>query len=77
VGFALGDQAAIAARPRESALDDPAATQQLETTLVIGAFDDFQLDRQPDELARELGSGIAAILDQTGGAVAIADIARN
>jgi len=54
-GFVVPHQAAIAAQPRECALDHPAATQDLEAALLVGAFDDFQLDRQPNELVRELG----------------------
>src|SRR5215472_1323614 len=75
----------------ECALDHPAAAQDLEAALLVGAFDDFQLEGQPDELARELGSGIATVskdlfqariflerpLDQTSGTVAILDISRN
>ena len=81
----MGHQAAIAAQPGECALDHPAAAQDLEAALLVGAFDDFQLEGQPDELARELGSGIATVskdlfqariflerpLDQTSGTVAI------
>ena len=37
------------------------STQDLEAGLLVGAFDDFQLDRQPDELLRELGAGIATV----------------
>ena len=87
----MGHQAAIAAQPGECALDHPAAAQDLEAALLVGAFDDFQLEGQPDELARELGSGIATVskdlfqariflerpLDQTSGTVAILDISRN
>jgi hypothetical protein len=87
----VGHQTAIAAQPRECALDDPAATQDLEAAIPVGAFDDFQLDRQPDESIRKLRPGIAAVgedlfqariflqrpLDQTGGAVAILDIGRD
>ena len=87
----MGHQAAIAAQPRERAFDHPAATQDLEAALLVGAFDNFQLDRQPDELARELGGGIATVskdffqtriflqrpLNQTGSRVPILDISRN
>ena len=47
-GFVVGHQTAIASQPRECALDYPAATQDLEAAILVGAFDDFQLDRQPD-----------------------------
>ena len=87
----MGHQAAIAAQPGECALDNPAATQDLEAALLVGTFDDFQLEGQPDKLAREFGSGIATVskdlfqariflerpLDQTSGTVAILDISRN
>ena len=86
----MGHEAAIAAQPGECALDHPAAAQDLEATLLVGAFDDVQLEGQPDELARELGSGIATVskdlfqariflerpLDQSSGTVAILDISR-
>jgi len=84
----VGHQAAVAMQPRECALDHPAATQDLETAILVGAFDDFQRDRQADKRAGELRSGIATVskdllqariflqrlLDQTRGTVAILDI---
>jgi hypothetical protein len=87
----VGHQAAIAAQPSERAFDHPAATQDLEAALLVGAFDNFQLHRQPNELARELGAGIATVskdlfqariflqrpLNQTGSTVPILDIPRN
>ena len=87
----MGHQTAIASQPRECALDYPAATQDLEPAILVGAFDDFQLDWQPDKGAREFWPGIAAIsenlfqprifsqssLDQTSGTVAILNIRRN
>jgi hypothetical protein len=87
----VSHQAAITAQPRECALDHPAATQAFEATLLVGAFNDFQLDRQPDKRAREFWPGIAAVsedpfqarifpqgpLDQTAGTVAILDICRD
>jgi len=59
--FVMGHQTTIAAQPRESALDHPAATQDLKAAVLVGAFDDFQLDRQPAKSARELWPGLAAI----------------
>jgi hypothetical protein len=90
-GFVVGHQAAIAAQPRERAFDHPAATQDLEAALLVGAFDNLQLDRQADELARELGASIATVskdlsqariflqrpFNQTGRTVPILDIPRN
>jgi len=87
----VGHEAAIAAQPGECALDHPAAAQDLEAALFVGAFDDFQLEGQPDELAREFGPSIATVskdlfqariflerpFDQTSGRVAILDISRN
>ena len=87
----MSHQTAITAQPRECALDHPAATQYLKAAILVGAFNDFQLDRQPDKRARELWPGIAAVsedlfqarifpqgpLDQTGGTVAILDICRD
>ena len=87
----MGHQAAIAAQPGECALDHPTAAQDFEAAILVGALDDFQLEGQPDKLAREFGSGIATVskdlfqariflerpLDQTSGTVAILDISRN
>ena len=87
----MSHQAAFTAQPRECALDHPAARQDFEATLLVGAFNDFQLDRQPDKRAREFWPGIAAVsedpfqarifsqgpVDQTGGTVAILDICRD
>jgi hypothetical protein len=84
-------QAAIAAQPRECALDHPTATQEFEATIFVGSFDDFQLDRQPDKRARELRPSIATVseelfqsgiflqrpLDQARSTVAILNISRN
>jgi hypothetical protein len=71
-----------------ASLDHPAATQDFEAAILVAAFNDFQLDRQPDKRAREFWPGIAAVsesgadisegpLDQTGGTVAILDICRD
>jgi hypothetical protein len=47
-GFVVGHQTAIASQPIECALDYPAPTQDFEPAILVGVFDDFQLDRQPD-----------------------------
>ena len=57
----MGDQAAIAAQPRECALDHPAATQNFEAAMPVSAFHDFQLDRKPEKRAREFWPGIPAV----------------
>ena len=63
----------------------------MKASLLVGAFNDFQPDRQTDKRAREFWPGIAAVsedpfqarifsqgpLDQTGGTVAILDIRRD
>src|SRR5262249_24235771 len=70
------------------ALNHPAAAHDLGAGILIGAFNDFQLEGQTVELARELGPGVATVskdlfqariflqrpLDQTSGAIAILDI---
>ena len=87
----MGHQTAIAAQPRECALDHPAATQDFEAAIFVGSFDDFQLDRQPDKRTRELRPRIATVgeelfqprifpqrpLDQASSTVAILNISRN
>src|SRR5262249_20346163 len=49
VGYDAGKKSA-----KRDALSTP-ATQQLEATLLVGAFDDFQIGGQPDELLARLG----------------------
>jgi len=65
-GFAMGDQAAIATQPRDSA-GNSLKPPSLSVRMTISSSTD-----QPDEQARELGH--SRHLDLTGGAVAILDI---
>jgi len=78
-------QAAVTAQPGECSLNHPASPNDLEAAVLVGAFDDLQLDRLPSQLTCQLRPSIAAIgeqlaqawvlaqrlLDQVGGAIAV------
>lgn len=60
-GIALGHEAAIAAQARQRALDHPAPADHFVAAVLVGAFDDLDLDRLAFERIAQLRSGVAAI----------------
>lgn len=90
-GFIVSHEAAIAAEPRECALDHPPSPDKLKAALLVGALDDLQIDRLAGQRCLELRPGITAIgedlgdewkesaclADQIRGAVAILNTGRN
>ena len=54
-GFVVGHEAAISTYPGEGALDHPSPPRDLELACLVGAFDDFDLDRLIGERGFKLG----------------------
>ena len=89
--FVVGHQTSIPPEPGQRPFDHPSPAHDLETTVVVGAFDDFQLDRLARERCFELCSRVAAVgkdfsdpweqmarlADQIGSAVAVLDVGRD
>src|SRR6478672_8132325 len=87
-GFVVSHQTSIASEPGQRPFDYPSPAYDLEAALVVGALDDFQLDRLARERCFKLRPSIAAVgedfgdpweqmarlADQTGSAVAVLDI---
>lgn len=53
-GFIVSHEPAIAAEPRECALDHPPSPDNLEAGLLVGALDDLQIDRLAGQSCLEL-----------------------
>ena len=90
-GFIVSHQTSIASEPGQRPFDHPPPAYDLEAALVVGALDDFQLDRLARERCFKLRSSIAAVgedfgdpweqmarlADQMSSAVAVLDIGRD
>jgi len=87
----VGHEPPIAAQPREGALNDPAAADDLEAAVLVGPLDNLQYNGEPGDGTRELRPGITAVgeycsqpwellqrlFNQTGSAIAILDVGRD
>ena len=57
----MGQEAAVASKPRESALDNPAPPHHFETAFFVRALDDFKPTPLRGQVCGEFISKVAAI----------------
>src|SRR5215211_2759462 len=57
----MGHQTSIASEPGQRPFDHPSPAYDLEAALVVGALDDFQLDRLARKRCFEFRSSVAAV----------------
>lgn len=65
-GFVVRHEPAITAEPGEGAFDHPASAYNLETAVLTGTLDDFQINRLMGKRCFELWPGITAIGENFG-----------